>query len=82
MIDYASRFVRDPNVCNGQTTIKGTRVILRSILASLAAGESEEEILESYPSLTAEDIQAVIAFAAASTLEDIPMPALPSFDAS
>lgn len=82
MTDYASHFVRDPNICNGQTTIKGTRVILRSILASLAAGETEEEILGSYPSLTHEDLQAVIAFAAASALDDIPMSVLPSFDAS
>ena len=77
MIDYASRFVRDPNICNGQTTIKGTRVMLRNILASLAAGETEKEILEAYPALRDEDIRAAIAFAAASAVDDMPMSVLP-----
>lgn len=49
MLDCATHFVRDPNICNGQTTIKGTRVTLRTVLASLAAGETEEQILDAYP---------------------------------
>ena len=81
MIDYASHFVRDPDICNGQTTIKGTRVILRSVLASLAAGESEEQILEAYPALTRDDLRAGVAFAAASALDVIPVPPLPAIDA-
>jgi uncharacterized protein (DUF433 family) len=63
---YADRIVRDPRICGGQPVIKGTRVILRTLLASLADGDSVEEILEDFPSLTPEDMRAVIAFAAAS----------------
>jgi uncharacterized protein (DUF433 family) len=74
---YADRFVRDPRICGGQTVIKGTRVILRTVLASLADGDSVEEILKEFPSLTPEDMRAVIAFAAASAAEDLPVPAIP-----
>lgn len=60
----------------GQPVIRGTRVTLRTVLASLAEGATTEQILEDFPSLTAEAVQAVIAFAAASTQEDLPIPSL------
>jgi uncharacterized protein (DUF433 family) len=47
------------------------------LLASLADGDSVEEILKDFPSLTPEDMRAVIAFAAASAEEDLPVPATP-----
>ena len=56
---------------------KGTRVTLRSVLASLAEGDSAEEILRDFPSLKAQDVQAAIAFAAASAEEDLPVPEVP-----
>ena len=56
---------------------KGTRVTLRTVLASLAAGDSEAQILQDFPSLKAEDIKAAIVFAAASAEEDLPIPAVP-----
>ncbi len=74
---YADRIIRDPRICGGQPVIKGTRVILRTLLASLADGDSVEEILKDFPSLTFEDMRAVIAFAAASAEEDLPVPAVP-----
>jgi uncharacterized protein (DUF433 family) len=43
----------------------------------LAAGDSAQEILADFPSLKAEDVQAAIAFAAASAEEDLPLPATP-----
>jgi uncharacterized protein (DUF433 family) len=46
-------------------------------LASLAAGDSIEEILADFPALKTEDVQAAIAFAAASAEEDLPVPATP-----
>ena len=54
-----------------------TRVTLRTVLASLAAGDSVEEILADFPALKTEDVQAAIAFAAASAEEDLPVPATP-----
>ncbi len=74
---YGDRIVRDPQICGGQPVFKGTRVILRTVLASLADGDSIEEILEAFPTLKAEDVRAAIAFAAASAEEDLPVPAAP-----
>ncbi len=67
---YSERIVRDPQVCGGQPIIKGTRVRIKVILDNLAQGVGIDEIAKSYPSLTAEDVQAVISFAAASTAEE------------
>ncbi len=55
------RIVRDRQICNGETVFKGTRVTLRTVLASLADGDTAEKILADFPSLTPEDIQAAIA---------------------
>ncbi len=74
---YEQRIVRDPGICGGEPVFKGTRVTLRTVLASLAAGDSAEEILADFPGLKPEDIQAAIAFAAASAEEDLPVPEVP-----
>jgi len=73
-----TRIVRDPAILGGEAVIRGTRVPLRTILASLAAGDTVEEILEEYPTLTGEDVRAAIAFAAASAEEDLPVQPLPA----
>ena len=75
--DYLSRIVRDPQICGGEPVFKGTRVTLRTVLASLAEGDSIEHILSDFPALTEEDVRAAIAFAAASAQEDLPLPAIP-----
>ncbi len=74
---FQQRIVRDKKICGGEPVFKGTRVTLRTVLASLASGDSVEEILTDFPSLTAEDVRAAIAFAAASAEEDLPVPAAP-----
>lgn len=74
---YQDRILRDPKICGGEPAFKGTRVTLRTVLASLADGDSAEQILADFPSLKAEDIQAAIAFAAASAEEDLPVPEVP-----
>jgi uncharacterized protein (DUF433 family) len=74
---FHDRIVRDPQICGGDPVFRGTRVTLRTVLASLAAGDSAEEILADFPSLKTEDIRAAIAFAAASAEEDLPVPANP-----
>jgi len=73
---YQERIIRDRGTCGGEPVFKGTRVTLRTILASLAAGDSVEEILVDFPSLTADDVRAAIAFAAASAEEDLPVAAV------
>jgi uncharacterized protein (DUF433 family) len=76
-MSYEERIIRDLQICGGDPVFKGTRVTLRTVLASLAAGDSPETILTDFPSLKPEDIQAAIAFAAASAEEDLPVPAIP-----
>lgn len=44
--------IRDPQICGGQPVIKGTRVTLKTMLASLAEGARIEEILQDFPTLT------------------------------
>lgn len=70
-------FTTDPKVCGGQTVLRGTRVTLRTVLASLADGDSVETILRSFPSLTREQVEGVIAFAAAAAQDDLPVPGVP-----
>ena len=53
----------DADICNGKPTIRGQRITAQTILEFLSAGESEEEILKQYPTLTHEDIQACLTFA-------------------
>jgi uncharacterized protein (DUF433 family) len=75
--NYEERIIRDKGICGGEPVFKGTRVTLRTVLASLADGDTAEDILSDFPSLKVEDIQAAIAFAAASAEEDLPVPAVP-----
>ncbi|HEY6614944.1 MAG TPA: DUF433 domain-containing protein [Vicinamibacterales bacterium] len=71
--NYHDRIERDPRVAGGQAVIKGTRVTLRTVLASLAEGATIDEILKDFPTLTDVDVRAAIAFAAASAQEDLPV---------
>jgi uncharacterized protein (DUF433 family) len=77
-MNYQNYIVRDPQICGGEPVIKGTRVTLRTILASLAEGASIREILDDFPTLKEEDVRAAIAFAAASAEEDLPVPSIPN----
>jgi uncharacterized protein (DUF433 family) len=71
---YQDHIARDPHVCGGQPVVRGTRVPLRVILAHLARGATAEDIVQEFPTVTADDVRAVIAFAAASAAEDLPAP--------
>jgi len=76
-MNYHDFIVRDSQICGGEPVIKGTRVTVRSVLASLAEGSRPEEILDDFPTLTEKHAQAVIAFAAASAEDDLPLSAIP-----
>ena len=69
-MNYHDLIVRDPKVCGGEPVIRGTRVTLRTVLASFAHGDNTEDILQDFPTLTEEQIKAVIAFAAATAIQD------------
>ena len=59
------RIELNPMVCHGKPVIKGTRVMVSTILGALATGDTTEIILEDYPNLQREDILAALAFASA-----------------
>jgi uncharacterized protein (DUF433 family) len=75
---YNDIIIRDPHICGGEPIIKGTRVTIRTILASLAEGANTEEILADFPTIKEQDLRAVIAFAATAAEEDLPVHAIPS----
>jgi len=68
-MDWRERISVNPMICHGKACIKGTRIMVSVILDNLASDVKEKEILESYPSLTPEDIKAAIAYAAELTRE-------------
>lgn len=64
MINWKDRISIDPNICHGNACIKATQIMVSVILDNLAAGETVECILSGYPSLTKEDIEAALSYAA------------------
>lgn len=74
-MNWQDYVVVDPTICHGKACIKGTRIMVSVILENLAVGLSPDEILDSYPSLNREAVQAAITYAAELTRErvvDIP----------
>jgi len=67
----------DPKTCGGQPVITGTRATLRTVLASLANGDPVDDILKSYPALSRQRGEAVIAFSAAAAHDDLQAPSNP-----
>jgi uncharacterized protein (DUF433 family) len=63
-MNWRDRITVDPAVCHGQACIKGTRVPVAVVLDNLADGVQSDELLRSYPTLTAEDVSAAMAYAA------------------
>ena len=74
MIDWRHFLNSDPQICHGQLCAKGTRVMVTVILDSLAEGTSRNEILQSYPSLQPQHLDAAIAYAAELAREESLMP--------
>lgn len=58
------RISHDPSVMGGKPCVRGTRVTVGAVLGLLASGKSRERILEAYPYLAPEDIDAALAYAA------------------
>lgn len=72
------RITIDPKVHHGQACIKGTRIAVYHLLRMLAHGDTIEELLEEYPSLTREDILACLDYAASLAEEQVtPLEVLP-----
>jgi uncharacterized protein (DUF433 family) len=61
---WKGRIITNPEILSGKPIVSGTRISVELILDHLAANWSMTEIIESYPSITLEDILAALAFAA------------------
>lgn len=66
-----SRITVDPQVCHGQACILGTRIPVYQILRMLACGDSVEDLLREYPSITRKDILACLDYAASLAEEPV-----------
>ena len=74
--ELLNRISINPNICFGKPCIRGHRIWFSLILDLLAGGMTAEEILENYPGLTTEDVQACIAYGAEMARQryvDIPL---------
>jgi len=60
---WQERIVLDPAVLTGKPTVKGTRISVEFVVDLMARGWSHDEILREYDHLTADDIQACLAYA-------------------
>jgi len=69
--DWRGRISIDPRVCHGEACIRGSRIMVSLIVDFLANGDTENEILEAYPSLSREDIRAAMHYAAELTRERV-----------
>ena len=63
-MDWRKYIVVDPNVCHGHACIAGTRIMVSVILDNLASGLTSDDIVQSYPTLSAQAVQAAITYAA------------------
>lgn len=61
----------DPNICHGQACVQGTRIPVHQLVRMLANGDSVEDLLHEYPSLTKDDILASLDYAADLTEEQV-----------
>jgi len=64
MLDYRERVHADPAILNGKPVIRGTRISVEIILQRLSEGASVEALVEAWPHLTRDDIQAALAYSA------------------
>lgn len=71
-----ARIAVDPAVCHGQACIKGTRIPAWLIVQCVANGDSVERITAAYPTISKDDVQACLAYAAElAKVRDLPVEA-------
>ncbi len=61
-MDWRERITTEPDILMGKPTVKGTRISVELIVGWLAQGWTHEQLLESYPNITRDDILAALAF--------------------
>lgn len=61
---YMDRIEANPQICGGKPVIRGTRIMVRNILGMVAGGYTVDRILECYPELQRQDVNAALEYAA------------------
>ena len=78
-MDWRERIERDPNVLGGKPKIRGTRISAELVLSRLGEGWTIEQLIEAYPHITRDQIEACLTYAAESIatdeVVDVPRPA-------
>lgn len=64
----------DPDICSGKPCIRGTRIMITNILGLIGGGHTNDEILQTYPELTREDIVAALDYVSQVIDEDKVIP--------
>lgn len=73
-MDYWQYIVRDPAICGGEAVVNGTTRYGADCTGEPRRGVSVVEIVKDFPTVDEEAVRAIIAFAAASAEEDLPIP--------
>ena len=73
-IEINDYIVADPEICHGKLTFKGSRVMVWQILEMLADGETIEEILEDFPSLSQQHIKSALEYVTQIVQEGVFIP--------
>jgi uncharacterized protein (DUF433 family) len=70
-MDDEGRIVSKADICRGQPVISGTRIMVWLILEYLANGDSVDDVLAAYPTITRQDISACLAYASRAARERV-----------
>jgi uncharacterized protein (DUF433 family) len=68
---WFDRIAINSSICHGQACVKGTRIPVHQVVRMLANGDTVEDLLAEYPSLTREDVMACLDYAAALAEEQV-----------
>jgi len=70
--DPADLVTIDPAICHGKPCVRGTRILVTTVLDSLASGDTETEIMSAYPALTVEGIRGALAYGSLLARQEVP----------
>ena len=62
-MDWSNRITVDARILVGKPVVTGTRIAVEMVVDLLAAGWTHEQILDSYPTLTEQDVRACLGYA-------------------
>ena len=77
-MEWRDRITVDPRILVGKPVVKGTRISVEMVVDLLAAGWTHEQVLDSYPTLKADDVLACLAYASELLHEEKVFPLEPA----